>query len=168
MSFITKRDSWENHVKILVYMKLLTRPAVWSSCSHSDECQVFPWCLAGHLEEMDRMSALHLNFLFSNSWFKPPRHTRELGGKWVFRNGGYKTGLGIQGYKGGGVELGVGREDWEEEGITTYNVLPTYTISQAPFLHTNSYHKCLGPQPLKMAWFFLISPFIPCKLHKKQ
>lgn len=67
-----------------------------------------------------------------------------------------------------GMELGMGREDWEEEGVTTYNVLPTYTIPQAPFLHTNSYHKCLGPQPLKMAWFLLTSPFIPCELHKKQ
>ena len=66
------------------------------------------------------------------------------------------------------MELRVGREDWEEEGVTTYNVLPTYTITQAPFLHRNSYHKCLGPQPLKMAWFLLISPFIPCERHKKQ
>ena len=107
MSFVTKRDSWENHVKILAYMKLLLRPAVWSSRSYSDECQVFPGCLAGRAEEMDRMSALLLCFLLSNSWvqiavsLQTTEAHQGTQGKWGLRNGGYKTGLGIQGYKGG-------------------------------------------------------------------
>lgn len=85
----------------------------------------------------------------------------------MLRKGGYKARLGIQGYKGRGMELEVGREDWEEAGVTTMCYVPT-ALPKPPPPHTNSYQTHLAPHPLNMAWLLLITPFIPLELHKKQ